>query len=85
MPVSYPGKWWEVDAPGGVVIRRATKRGEPQIDVKYGTEYSADEWGLGGPEGDSSTGYLTVEFILPEGVTLNPLLEPYIIESYFLN
>lgn len=57
MSVSYPGKWWVVDAPGGSIIRSATRRGEVQIDVKYRTHYSAKKWG---------SKKMQVHYILPE-------------------
>lgn len=45
MDVSFPDKFWEVDSAGGSIIRRATRRGIIQFDVKYRTEHSALKWG----------------------------------------
>ena len=53
---SYPGKFWEVDSKGGSVIRRSSNQGNPQIDVKFTTYYSARNWG---------TKWLDVEIMLP--------------------
>jgi len=38
-------KYWEVDSPGGSVIRRSYRQGITQIDVKFRTFHSAQEWG----------------------------------------
>jgi hypothetical protein len=45
MERTYPGKFWEVDSAGGSVIRRSTRRGVTQVDLKFRTVYSAKEWG----------------------------------------
>lgn len=42
---SFPDKFWEVDSAGGSVIRRSTRKGIVQIDVKFKTLYSARQWG----------------------------------------
>jgi len=39
-------KYWEVDSPGGSVIRRSHRSGITQIDVKFRTFHSAKEWGV---------------------------------------
>jgi 3D (Asp-Asp-Asp) domain-containing protein len=39
------GAWHVVDSAGGSVIRRSTRAGVMQIDVKYRTLYSARKWG----------------------------------------
>ncbi len=38
-------RYWEVDSPGGSVIRRSHRNGVVQIDVKFRTYHSAQEWG----------------------------------------
>lgn len=38
-------QYWTVDSPGGSVIRRSTREGVVQIDVKFRTYHSAKEWG----------------------------------------
>lgn len=45
MESSYPGKFWEVDSPGGSVIRVSTRKGIAHIDVKFRTLHSARKWG----------------------------------------
>lgn len=73
MPVSFPGRWWSVDSAGGSIIRRATRRGIIQIDVKYWTEYSALRWGRQ---------WLDVEVQIPrteDGRRLMRRLRPHII------
>lgn len=45
MDRSFPAKFWEVDSAGGSIIRRATKAGITQIDVKFRTLHSARAWG----------------------------------------
>jgi len=44
--VSHGDKYWEVDSPGGSVIRRSHRQGVVQIDVKFRTYHSAQEWGV---------------------------------------
>jgi 3D (Asp-Asp-Asp) domain-containing protein len=39
------GSWHVVDSAGGSVIRRSTRNGITQIDVKYRTLHSARKWG----------------------------------------
>jgi len=80
MQDTYPGRWWSVDAPGGVVIRRSTFAGVPHIDVKYRTTYSARKFGNGGPRGDPSSGLVLVEFVLPAGVEPHPILRQYLVD-----
>lgn len=73
MEVSYPGKFWEVDSAGGSIIRRATRRGVLQIDVKFRTEYSALKWG---------SQWLNVEVQIPRttrGQRLLRALRPHIV------
>lgn len=57
MEKSYPGKFWKVDSAGGPVIRRSAERGVRQIDVKFRTKWSADQWGVQ---------WLNVSVITPE-------------------
>jgi hypothetical protein len=57
METSYPGKFWDVDAPGGSIIRRSARMGVTQIDVKFRTHTSALEWGAQ---------WLDVEIIKPD-------------------
>lgn len=45
MDRSYPAKFWEVDSAGGSIIRRSTRKGIVQIDVKFKTVHSARQWG----------------------------------------
>ena len=45
MDRSFPSKFWEVDSPGGSVIRRSTAKGIPHIDVKFATLHSVKQWG----------------------------------------
>lgn len=59
MDVSFPGKFWEVDAAGGPVIRRSTGRGKVHGDVKYTTLYSVSKFG-NKPD-------IIIEVILPPG------------------
>lgn len=73
MEVSYPGTFWEVDSAGGSIIRRATRRGALQIDVKFRTEYSALKWG---------SQWLNVEVQIPRnarGQRLLRTLRPHIV------
>ena len=75
MPVSFPGRWWVVDSAGGSIIRRASRRGIIQIDVKFRTEHSALRWGRQ---------WLDVEVIIPdtpEGHRLYRRLLPHIVEE----
>jgi hypothetical protein len=66
MDVSFPGKWWQVDAPGGSWIRnRGTRNGKVWIDVKYRTYYSAKKFG-------SQT--ILIDVILPPGKTPSRVL-----------
>ncbi len=43
---SLGAKYWEVDSPGGSVIRRSHRAGVVQIDVKFRTYHSAQQWGV---------------------------------------
>lgn len=73
MESSFPERWWEVDAAGGSIIRRATRRGILQIDVKYRTEFSARRWGRK---------WLDIEIQIPNnenGRRLRQRLQPYTI------
>ncbi len=45
LEASYPGKFWKVDSAGGSVIRRSTRKGMVQIDVKFKHVSSALKWG----------------------------------------
>ena len=58
MEVSYPGKFWTVDAKGGPVIRKSAACGKVHGDVKYRTLYSVRKFG---------SQHVTIEVILPRG------------------
>lgn len=76
MDVSFPDKFWNVDSAGGSIIRRSTRRGVLQFDVKYRTEYSAKKWG---------SQWLDVEILVPRTHAGSRLLErirPHIVKVY---
>lgn len=75
MEVSFPDRWWVVDSAGGSIIRRASRRGILQIDVKFRTEFSALRWGRK---------WLNVEVLIPntpEGDRLLRTLQPHIVRN----
>lgn len=45
VPGYLGGQWTVVDAPGGSVIRRSTRRGVYHVDVKFRTTHEAKNWG----------------------------------------
>ncbi len=76
MHESYPLRWWVNDAAGGPVIRRSTARGKVHGDVKYGTEYSADQFG--------NHPNVLIKVILPEGKRPSRVLLNNTVETYWL-
>lgn len=76
MNVSYPGKWWTVDASIGQWGRDyGTGSGEVWADVKYRTHYSSKRYG---------TKHVVAEVILPAGKTPSRVLQKNLVDTYWL-
>ena len=76
MDVSFPGKFWDVDASGGSVIRRSTEKGIVHGDVKYRTLYSVRKFG-NKPD-------TTLEVVFPRGYNPGGVFLQNVIEIVWL-